>query len=111
MKFIKAFAIAGLFAAPASSVGAATIEIIQSASVPEQSTNYTDVAALPSINKFDASLGKLQSVMLTLKGTVGGSAKLESLASLSGDISWNVQANVSAGVAGFSVSGSIGSGG
>lgn len=54
-----------------SAVNAATVTYTQSYSGP---TNWAQAIALP---KFNPSMGSLQSVLLTLVGTVGGSAGFE----------------------------------
>ncbi len=53
--------------------------IIHMGTVPLQSTNFFDQIPVPDIPQFDPILGTLDSIMITLEGTVQGNASAESL--------------------------------
>ena len=99
-KLVLASAVAlGLSVAAAS---AATIEYTDSVSV-----TTTDWIETLSITQFDASLGNLTSVMVTLDGGVEGSANAESLDNAASTVTLDLQAEINASTAGLGNVGTV----
>lgn len=58
------------------------------------STNFVDQPVVPDFNQFDTALGTLNSVQITLSGTVTGTASAESLDASPSTVTVNLQAQV-----------------
>jgi len=88
-----ALALAGTVAALSFAGAAQAASIVQTATLSNTSTNFTNTA-LSGLTKFDSSLGTLNSVIVTLNATVAGSVGLENTGPSASSISYNLQASV-----------------
>ena len=66
-------------------------EVVQSGAYSVQSTNWLDNL---SLDKFDGTLGSLESVELTLSGAIHANAGYENLATVNNDVTLNAAADI-----------------
>lgn len=88
-----ALALAGTVAALSFAGAAQAASIVQTATLSNTATNFTDTA-LSGLTKFDSSLGTLNSVIVTLNATVAGAVGLENTGPSASSITYNLQASV-----------------
>ena len=93
-KFLAAAAAAAILALsqmPAANAAVITTSV-ETETIPLTTTNFADLALV--FDKFDAGLGTLLSVNLTLQGTVQGTAQYESLDGSPTTVSLNLSATI-----------------
>ncbi|MDB9507278.1 PEP-CTERM sorting domain-containing protein [Microcystis aeruginosa CS-338/01] len=86
-------AIAGSVAALSFAGAAQAASIVQTATLPNTTTNFTNTP-LSGLTQFDSSLGTLNSVIVTLDATVAGTVALENIGPSASSITYNLQASV-----------------